>query len=51
MNLNRFLKTVFLTEFFLAITKAIKEIFRPKKQLITRSKKVKLAHGTEENMH
>ena len=33
MNLNRFLKTIFLTEFFSAIIKAIKEIFRPKKTI------------------
>ena len=33
MNLNRFLKTIFLTEFFFAITKAIREIFRPKKTI------------------
>ena len=33
MNLNRFLKTIFLTEFFLAIIKAIREIFRPKKTI------------------
>ncbi len=33
MNLNRFLKTIFLTEFFSAIIKAIREIFRPKKTI------------------
>jgi len=33
MNLNRFLKTIFLTEFFFAIIKAIREIFRPKKTI------------------
>ena len=33
MNLNRFLKTIFLTEFFLAIIKAIREIFRRKKTI------------------
>ena len=33
MNLNRFLKTIFLTEFFLAIIKATREIFRPKKTI------------------
>ena len=33
MNLNRFLKTIFLTEFFLAIIKAIREIFRHKKTI------------------
>ena len=33
MNLNRFLKTIFLTEFFLAIIKATKEIFRTKKTI------------------
>ena len=33
MNFNRFLKTVFLTEFFSAIFKAIREIFRPKKTI------------------
>ncbi len=33
MNLNRFLKTIFLTEFFLAILKAIREIFRAKKTI------------------
>ena len=33
MNLNRFLKTIFLTEFFLAIIKAFREIFRPKKTI------------------
>ena len=33
MNFNRFLKTIFLTEFFLAIIKAIREIFRPKKTI------------------
>ena len=33
MNLNRFLKTIFLTEFFLATIKAIREIFRPKKTI------------------
>tara|TARA_B100000941_G_scaffold280525_1_gene247043 strand:+ start:18 stop:503 length:486 start_codon:yes stop_codon:yes gene_type:complete len=33
MSLNRLFKTIFLTEFFLAITKAIREIFRPKKTI------------------
>ena len=33
MNFNRFLKTIFLTEFFLAIINAIREIFRPKKTI------------------
>ena len=33
MNLNRFLKTIFLTEFLFAIMKAIREIFRPKKTI------------------
>ena len=33
MNFNRFLKTIFLTEFFSAIIKAIREIFRPKKTI------------------
>ena len=33
MKLNRFLKTIFLTEFFLAIVKATREIFRPKKTI------------------
>ena len=33
MNFNRFLKTIFLTEFFLAIIKATREIFRPKKTI------------------
>ncbi len=33
MNLNRFFKTIFLTEFFFAIIKAIREIFRPKKTI------------------
>jgi len=33
MNLNRFLKTIFLTEFFFAIAKAVREIFRPKKTI------------------
>ena len=33
MNLNRFLKTIFLTEFFSAILKATREIFRPKKTI------------------
>ena len=33
MNLNRILKTIFLTEFFSAIFKAIREIFRPKKTI------------------
>tara|TARA_B100001057_G_scaffold144481_1_gene144347 strand:- start:805 stop:1290 length:486 start_codon:yes stop_codon:yes gene_type:complete len=33
MNLNRFLKTIFLTEFFFAMIKAIREIFRPKKTI------------------
>ena len=33
MNANRFLKTIFLTEFFLAIIKATREIFRPKKTI------------------
>ena len=33
MNLNRLLKTIFLTEFFLAIIKATREIFRPKKTI------------------
>ena len=33
MNFNRFLKTIFLTEFFFAIIKAIREIFRPKKTI------------------
>tara|TARA_B100001057_G_scaffold422043_1_gene443317 strand:+ start:336 stop:821 length:486 start_codon:yes stop_codon:yes gene_type:complete len=33
MNLNRFLKTIFLTEFFSAIFKATREIFRPKKTI------------------
>ena len=33
MNLNRFIKTIFLTEFFFAIFKAIREIFRPKKTI------------------
>ena len=50
MNFNRFLKTIFLTEFFLAIIKAIREIFRPKKQLIILLKKVKSAQDTEESM-
>ena len=31
MNVNRFLKTIFLIEFIKAIFKAIKEIFKPKK--------------------
>tara|TARA_Y100000817_G_scaffold240104_1_gene192056 strand:+ start:165 stop:650 length:486 start_codon:yes stop_codon:yes gene_type:complete len=33
MNFSRFLKTIFLTEFFLAIIKATREIFRPKKTI------------------
>ena len=33
MNLNRFLKTIFLTEFLFAIMKAIREIFRTKKTI------------------
>ncbi len=33
MNFNRFLKTIFLTEFISAIIKAIREIFRPKKTI------------------
>ena len=33
MNFNRFIKTIFLTEFFLAIIKATREIFRPKKTI------------------
>ena len=50
MNLNRFLKTIFLTEFFLAIFKAIREILDQKKQLIILLKKVKLVQDTEANM-
>ena len=33
MKLNRILKTILLTEFVLAIIKAIKEIFRSKKTI------------------
>ena len=33
MNVNRFLKTIFLIEFIKAIFKAIKEIFKPKKTI------------------
>ena len=33
MNFNRFLKTIFLSEFLLTIIKAIREIFRPKKTI------------------
>ncbi len=33
MNFGRFLKTIFLTEFILAIAKAIKEIFKSKKTI------------------
>ena len=33
MNLNRIFKTIFLTEFFSAIFKAIREIFRAKKTI------------------
>ena len=33
MNFSRFFKTIFLTEFFLAIIKATREIFRPKKTI------------------
>ena len=33
MNINRLFKTIFLTEFFFAIIKAIKEIFKPKKTI------------------
>ena len=33
MNFNRFLRTIFLTEFILAIIKAIREIFRRKKTI------------------
>ena len=33
MNFNRFLKTIFLSEFLFAIIKAIREIFRPKKTI------------------
>ena len=50
MNFNRFLKTIFLTEFFLAIIKAIREIFRPKKTINYPLKKVKSAQDTEESM-
>ena len=33
MNLNRFFKTIFLVEFAQAISKAFKEIFKPKKTI------------------
>ena len=50
MSLNRIFKTIFLTEFFSAMLKAIKEIFKPKKLLTTLLKKVILAQDLEENM-
>ena len=43
MNLNRFLKTIFLTEFFLAIIKATREIFRPKKTINYPFEKAKIS--------
>ena len=45
MNLNRFLKTIFLTEFFLAIIKATREIFRPKKTINYPFEKGKISPG------
>ena len=40
MNFNRFLKTIFVTEFFFAIIKAIREIFSTKKTSNYRTKKL-----------
>ena len=51
MNLNRFLKTIFLTEFFLAIIKAIREIFRPKKTINYPFEKGQIRPGLQRHFH
>ena len=40
MKISRFLKTIFLLEFVSGLLIATREMFRPKKQLITLTRKV-----------
>ena len=51
MSLIRFFKTIFMIDFLTGLIMAIKEIFKPKKQLIIHLNKVQLVLEQEENMH
>ncbi len=49
MNISRFFKTIFMTDFLGGLFMALKEFFKPKKQLIIHLRKVKLVQDLEEN--
>ena len=50
MKITRFLKTILMIDFISGLLMAIKEIFKPKKQLIILLKKEKLVQGIEGSM-
>ena len=50
MKITRFFKTILMIDFITGLLIALRELFRPKKQLIIHLKKAKLVLDIEESM-